>query len=309
MFPHLDALQSVFFARQLEEIDTQLYDVKYGALEALELVSAKPLNIGAESYTYRSFDARGIAKMTSNYASGSPRADVSGKEDTSLVRSIRASFGFNVQEIRAASMAGLPLDAMRAMAARRMINEKLNSVALLGDAEHNLVGLFNQSNTTAYTIPADGTAASALWTAKTPDLILRDLFGMVDKIPSSTAEVEKPKRLLMPYKDLRYINRLRMSTADAMLTVLKYFQTMRPDIEVRGALLLDNAGSGGVVSRMVAYDPNRINQEWLLPIPFETFPPQLSGMEYVTECHARCGGVVVRYPLSICYADGASTTA
>lgn len=302
-FPHLDAAQTVFFNRQLEEIDGQLYNVKYGALEALELVSPKPLNIGAESYTYRSFDGRAVAKMTSNYSNGSPRADVDGKEDTSFVRSIRASFGYNIQEIRAAQLAGLPLDSMRAEQCRRSINEKLNSVALLGDAEHNLIGLFNQSNTTTYTVPADGTGSSATWATKTADQILRDMFGAVDKIPETTAEVEKPKRLLIPYTSLRLINSKRMGAGDGVLTVLKFFQVQRPDIEVRGALLLDTAGAGST-KRMMAYDPNRINQEWLLPIPFESFPPQLQGMEYVIECHARCGGVIVRYPLSICYADG-----
>lgn len=302
-YMHLDAVQSVFFARQLEEIDGQIYNVKYGALEALELVSPKPLNIGAESYTYRAFDGKAVAKMTSNYANGSPRADVNGVEETSLVRSIRASFGYNFQEIRAAEMAKLPLDSMRAEMCRRSINEKLNSVALLGDAEHSLIGLFNQPSTTTFTVPADGTGSSALWINKSPDQILRDMFSTVDKVPETTAEIEKPKRLLMPYTSLRLINSKRMGAGDGTLTVLKFFQTQRPDIEVRGALLLDLAGAGST-KRLMAYDPSRINLEWLLPIPFESFPPVLQGMEYVVECHARCGGVICRYPLSICYADG-----
>src|SRR5690606_14978753 len=119
----LDSAQSVFFARQLEEIDTQMYDVKYAALEAFELVPAKPMHPATETYTYRQYDGRAIAVMTSNYATGSPRADVDGSEYTSRVRSIRNSYGYNVQEIRAAEKEGVPLESMRARTARRGINE------------------------------------------------------------------------------------------------------------------------------------------------------------------------------------------
>lgn len=304
-FIHLDAAQGVFFARQLEEIDTRLYDIKLGALEARELVNVKPLNPGVESYTYRSYDKRGVAKITSNYASGSPRADVNGVETTSQLRSVRESFGYNFQEIRSAAFAGVPLDAMKAMAARRAIDETMNSIALQGSAEHGLIGLFNQPNAQTYTVPADGTGSSALWSAKTADLILRDMFGIVDQIPTNTAEQEKPTRLLMPYSRYRLINSKRMgnSTADGVVTVLKFFEMNRPGIQVRGALFLDTAGAGST-ARMVAYDPNPINLEWLVAVPFESFPPQAVGMEYVIECHARAGGVVARYPMSMAYGDG-----
>lgn len=303
MFMHLDAVQTAFFTRQLEEIDSQLYEVKLADLEARQLVDVKPINPGAESHTYRQFDKRGVAKIMANYVSGSPRVDVDGKEYTATLKSVRNSFGYSIQEIRNAQFAGLPLDAMKAMAARRAIDEKLNAIALTGDAEFGLLGLFNQANAQTYTVPADGTGASALWANKTADLILRDMFGIVDQIPANTNEVEKPKRLLMPYSRFRLINSKRMGSGDGTLTVLTFFKTQRPDIEVRGALLLDTAGAGGT-ARMVAYDPSPINVQWAVAVPFESFPPQLSGMEYVIECHARAGGVFMRYPLTMAYGDG-----
>lgn len=297
-FPHLDSAQSVFFARQLEEIDAQNYDVKYAELEALQLVSAKKLSAGAETYTYRQFDGRAVAKMTSNYASGSPRADVSGKEFTSKVRSIRNSYGYNVQEIRAAQETNppTPLDAMKAATARRGIAETINRIALLGEAEHNIVGLFGQPNAQTYTI------AGGTWLVKSADAILDDMFGMVDQIPTVTKEIEKPNRLLIPWARLRLIGRKRIGT-DTTTTVLQFFQQQRPQIEVRGAMFLDTAGTGATARAMV-YNSARENLELLLPIAFESFPPQLSGMEYTIENHARMGGVVVRYPLTVLYADG-----
>lgn len=301
--PLLKQDAAIFFARELEEIDGQLYEVKYADLEAFQLVTPKKLDEAVEVYTYRQYDGRGVAKMTSNYADGSPRADVDGVEFSSKVRSLRASFGYNVQEIRAARRQGRPLENMRAVQARKAINEKVNDVALNGDAEHNLIGLFNQPNVQTYTVPAVGTGSSTLWTTKTGDQILDDMYGMVDQIPSVTKEQEKPKRLLLPYSRFRYISRkVAFPNADRV-SVLKAFNEERPEVQVRGALYLDTAGAGGTC-RAVAYDPATDHVELLLPIAFESFPPQLRGLEYVVECHARMGGVVNRYPLAMIYADG-----
>jgi hypothetical protein len=36
---------------------------------------------------------------------------------------------------------------------------------------------------------------------------------------------------------------------------------------------------------------------------FEMLPPQLRGFESVTYCHARVGGLELRYPKALAYAD------
>lgn len=298
----LDEAHDLFFQQQLTEIDAQLYETKRGNLEALQLVSTKPMNAGAETYLWKRYDARGVAKIMSNYATNSPGVKVSGTDNSSPLRSIRTHYGFSIQEIRAAMMAGVPLESLEAKAARRAIDEKLDQIALFGDAEWGLVGLFNQPNAQTYTVPADGTGATTTWSTKTADQIMRDIFGILEQIPTTTNEVEKPKRLVMPYSRLRQITRLRIDTLNNT-TVLQFIQTMRPDVEIRGALRLDTAGAGGT-ARMVAYDPDREIVEWLVAIPFEQFPPQWNSLRYVIECHARAGGVVLRRPLSMAYGDG-----
>jgi hypothetical protein len=41
----------------------------------------------------------------------------------------------------------------------------------------------------------------------------------------------------------------------------------------------------------------------IVPQEFEQFPPEQRGMEFITACHLRTGGVVSFYPLSISYGD------
>ena len=305
---HLDAAQTVFFARQLEEIDAQVYDVKYAKLEAFELLPVKTLHPGVESYTYRQFDGAAVAKMTSDYSSGSPRADVKGLEFTSRVRGIRNSYGYSVQEIRAAQRENLPLENMRAAVARRGINEAINKRALMGDSEHGIYGLFALPNAAKYTVPKNaGNTSSYAWADKTAAEILNDMFGIVDSIPTATKEVEHAKRLLLPYAELRRISRMKIDSVSP-ITVLQFFQDNRPGIEVRGALYLDTAATENVVGggMMVAYDPDRTVVELLLPVAFESFPPERKGLEWVVENHARMGSVVNRYPLAVCYGHGIS---
>ena len=285
--------QSAFFLRELEDIDAAAYDIKRPKLEALELLNTKPVNPGANEYTFRQFDKRGIAKIISDYQDGFPRADVGGVEFTSKLKSVGLGFGINFQEVRAAIMEGRPLDRMKAEAAQRGIGEKTNSVALLGDTEHGLYGLFNQPDATIVV----GTGG---WGSATADQILSDMFGLVDSIPTLTKETENPNMLVLPYAKLRFIGTKRLTTTVSDTTVLEFFKKQRPNVEVRGAMKLETASAGGA-NRMVAYDKNSLF--WLVAVPMETLPVRQQGHETVTDYHARVGGVVAPYPLSIAYMD------
>ena len=63
------------------------------------------------------------------------------------------------------------------------------------------------------------------------------------------------------------------------------------------------SGAGGL-DRMAVYrrDPDALTLE--IPQDFEMLEEQARGLEYVTPCHSRIGGVIVYYPLSIAFADG-----
>lgn len=301
----MDAAQTIFFARQLEEIDPQMYAAEYADPELLQLVSPKTLNPGAETYTYRFFDGAGVAKMTSDYASGSPRVDIGGHEYTFRIRGLRNSYGWNIQELRAAAMANLPLDSTRAVLARRVMNESINKWGLIGNAEFGIVGLFNQSSVPIVAAGTGGTGSpNTLWSGKTADKIALDLFNLIDSIPTVTKEREHARRVLLPYSRLRYIQQVPYTLGSAVTsqTVFQYVTQNRPGIEIRGALYLDTASAGGAC-RAMAYDYDRTKVEVLLPVPFESFPPERKGMEFTVDNHARMGSVVVRFPLSAAYMD------
>lgn len=298
-----DANESIFFARELEHIKSQTYDVKRPMLSAMDLI---PIDTsageGAEYITYRQYDTVGMAKIIANYANDLPRADVVAKEFSSPIRGIGNSYGYSIQEIRAANMVGKSLDARKATAARRAQDEKANQIAWSGDAEYNLPGFLNNANIPTYTVPADGTGTSKLWSNKTPDQILRDMNAMCTAPSVTTKGVHKVNELWLPIQQYAYIAQTVRSTASD-LTILEAFKRGNPDVTVRQVVELEGAGAGAT-NRMVALERSAENFQLQLPMPFTQHSVQQDGLEFVVPCESRMGGVVVYYPLAFIFGDG-----
>src|ERR1700751_3159591 len=100
---HFDSNESMFLQRQLDYIKQQTYDIKYAELKSRKLIPvSSEVDPGAEKIFYRQYDQSGLAKIISNYADDLPDADVSGKEFSASVKTLGASYKYNVQEMRAA---------------------------------------------------------------------------------------------------------------------------------------------------------------------------------------------------------------
>lgn len=300
---NLDASENAFFSRALELVKTRTYDRKYPNLRAREFIPLDPeIDNAVETIRLRSYTQVGVAKLLASYSEDLPRADVKAEEQTFSVKGLGASYGYNLQEIRAASRAGVALDAKKAAAARRAIEVQIDRILALGDTATGLRGLLNQPNALSYTVPADGTGASALWTAKTPALIVRDMVGICEYIVSQTAEVEAPNMLLLPRAQYTQIRTTRFDS-NSDKTILQWFQATYPQVMVDTWYRLSGAGAGGT-NRMVAYTMSPDHLQGAIPQEFEQLPVQERGLEFIVPCHARIGGVQAYYPLSIAYGDG-----
>lgn len=300
----LDAAESIFFAQELERVKTRTYDVQYPELTATRIIPvSNEAGPGAETITYHQYDQVGFAKIISNYATDLPRVDLVGKKFTSDVKSIGASYGYSVQDIRAARMAGKPLEQRKANAVRRANDQEVNRIAYFGDAKHGLVGLFTHPNVTIYTLPNDGTGSSTKWKDKTPDQVLRDMNGMANKPVQLTNGVETVDTLLLSYAVNSDINtRARSDTTDT--TILEFFLKHNPQIKnVEVIPECAGAGTGGTdIVMMYKKHDDKLTLE--IPQAFEQFTPQMEGLEFVVPTHSRCGGVIAYFPLSLIKAEG-----
>jgi len=300
---HMDANESMFFARQLEYIRPQAYQMTRVALSALTLFPiSTDIPAGAKSHTYRMWDTVGMAKIISNYADDLPRAGVFAKEFTGYIRSIGISYGYTVQDIRAAQFAGVNLDTAEQAAAKRGHDETINKIAWNGDATANLPGFLSNANISAVTVPADGTGSSKTFATKTPDQILRDLNSLVNSVITQSKGIHRPNQLWMPLEQYTYINStIRGSMSDA--TILEVFTRSNPGIKVIPVIELDGAGTAGA-DVMVALENNRENWRLEIPMAFLQHPPQLTNLEYTIPCESRCGGVIIPFPLAFAKGEG-----
>lgn len=303
----LDANESIYFARQLEFVKSQAYDVKRPALSALSLFPVDTsVPAGAETLTYRQYDTVGMAKVIANYADDLPRADVTAKEFTSRIRGIGISYGYSVQEIRASQMTGSSLDVKKMRAAQRGHDEKINQLAWVGDTVSGLPGFLSNSNIPGYTIPANGTGTSKLWVNKTADQIIADLNGIVNSVFTTTKGVHKPTEVWLPPAQYALISSTpRSSTSDT--TILDYFLANNPFVQrvvpVNELASNANGGNAGTYDVMVAAENLADNYQLVIPMAFMQHAPQQRNLEFTVPCESRVGGVVIEYPLAFSKAD------
>jgi hypothetical protein len=301
-FTRLDAAENVFLERELEHVKATAYEVRYPELRAREFIPvAYDTPSGTETIVYQEYDAVGTAKLIASYSDDLPRVDVLSREVRAPVRGLGDSYGYSRQEIRAAMQARRPLVDRKARMARRAIEILVDEIASTGHVS-GLKGLLNIANALGYTVPADGTGTSALWSTKSADLILRDLNGIVAYMVAQTKGVERPNTILLPEPQYDLIAGMPRSTVSDT-TVLEFWRRTRPEITLDKWHRCAGAGASST-NRMVAYRkaPEVL---WLeMPLEFDQTPPEQRGLSFVVACEARTGGVICPLPLAIAYGDG-----
>ena len=306
---HFDSAEdaSVFFARELDYVKSQSYDVEYPELTALSLFPmSSEVDPGAETVTYYSYDKVGLAKIISNYATDLPRADVKGKPTTAIIKSLGASYGYSIQEMRASAMAGKSLDTRKAESARYQIDYLNNKIAWNGDEETGLRGVLSKDTDVPLYILANGAKGSTKWDQKDEDEILADINGMLKQMARTTKKVEKADTLGLPSEAYLELQGRRIEGTDT--TVLSYIQKnlkdiknivscpeLDPDSVDTNPYAKETDGQG--VMLLFKNDARKLTVE--NPLPFMQYPVQTEGLEMVVPCEARTAGVLIYYPMSL----------
>lgn len=290
----------LFLDRQLEHIRPQIFEVEYADIKYPTILPVtSEAGPGAQTFTYRVMDATGDFKLISDAADDLPRADVSQVEKSINIRSFGGSFGYTVQELRAAQMANVALEQRRASALRRAYEEKVEQVALFGETGVGLAGFFN--NSTVDVVAADKWFTGATATGTTAQDMLELLNYGVTAIINGSNMKEQPDTILMAWEDYNKISTTRNSDSSDV-TVLEYFLRTNPFIRnIEPINQLDADKSELQKNRMVFYrrDPGKVQLH--IPQPLELFPPQQRGLEFIVPAHARIGGVALYYPKSVLY--------
>jgi hypothetical protein len=305
----LDAISSnatVFFARELEDIDAVLYEIKKKELVYRQFIPvSNRVNAGADSYTYRMFDKVGMAKIISDYADDLPRADVFGSELTSKIKTLGSSFGYSTQEVRAASMNNVPLETWKASAARRAIHEQESEIAWRGNDDSGLPGFLNNENIPITAAPAG--VGGTTWVLKTADEIIADITLIITQIRVNSKKRFSGDTMLLPIAQWNIIATTPRSTVSD-ITILDFLT--KPGNSFGLTTIesipdeLDSAFTGGTEDGAMVYEKNSEVLEQMIPLEMITHPVQERGLEFVIPVESRHGGTVLRYPIACAIMTG-----
>ena len=232
---------SLFFARQLEHIMTKLFWKVYPEYKATKLLDVNSeAGPGAQTITFRMYDRAGSFGLISNYANDLPRTSVKASEHITAIKSFGGSYGYNLDEIRAAKFANVPLEMMEATACRDSYEQMVNKIGFLARANDptygGLVGLVYQPNA-IIARPAYG-----LWTttnAGNATYMYQDLINAVALQGTLTNTVEMPDTLLLPFAEYVTITTTPYTlpvsgggggTVAGFTTVADYFLAHNPSV-------------------------------------------------------------------------------
>ena len=290
----------LFLARELEQVLARTFEVQYADIKYSSVLPiSTEIGQGADSFTYRIFDAQGSMKLIQDKASDLPRADVLRKEVTHQVRSLGASFAYSIQETRAAALVpGMNLEQRRANAVRRAYEEKVQDVAYFGEGSVGMDGFFNNAN-------VDKTVPDKWFDTATTDEMLELLNEGPTSIVQGSNMKESPNTMLVPYDVFRIISTTpRSDSSDT--TVLEFFLRTNPFIRsVEPINELEATKSELSKDRIICYDRSPEKLQLHIPRTLEFLPPVRNNLEFSVAAHARVGGVALYYPKSVLYVEKA----
>ena len=292
----------LFLARELEQILARTFEVQYADIKYSSILPiSTEVGPGADSFTYRIFDAQGSMKLIQDKASDLPRADVLRKEVTHPVRSLGASFAYTIQETRAAAMTpGLNLEQRRANAVRRAYEEKVQDIAYFGEQGVAMDGFFNNANVDKL-VPDKWFDDATI----TTDEMLEILNEGPTRIVMSSNMKEQPNTMLVPYDVYRVISTTRNSDASDT-TVMEFFLRTNPYITSIEPINELEAVKGDLSKdTIICYDRSPEKLQLHIPRTLEFLPPQRTNLEFTVAAHSRIGGLALYYPKSVLYVEKA----
>jgi hypothetical protein len=200
-----------FLTPQLYRIETEVYMTRYPSFDFGQFMSIDTSgdmwDIGTIVYSQ---DDVGQAEYLAGAAFDMPYASSRMSQFNKPYHLAGIGYEWNTQELQRAAKLGRSLPSDKARAAKRAADRFLYGIALngktpRGDAEKGGTGFVNNASAPSAQVANDGTGPSRLWSAKTPDLILRDINEALTAVETGTSETSIADTLILPTTRYNYI--------------------------------------------------------------------------------------------------------
>ncbi|MBX9934540.1 MAG: DUF2184 domain-containing protein [Methylobacterium sp.] len=313
-----DAMQANlgFVTAQTSHVEAGVYRIKYPDIQYPSLIPVDySANSWATSVTYWSMDGAGKAKWASGKAFDVPTVGLRSEKFETSVHMSAIGYDYGLEEVNQAKMLGVNLGNEKALIARRVSEEFTDEVALNGDAEKNMKGLYDYPGVPSGAAPAAGAdsptgqTASLKWRDKTPDDIIADFNSLVLGTFVATNTTSMSDTVLLPWDSYLYLSSTPRATGSDM-SILEwlvknnvYTAKYRRPLTISGVRGLETKGAGST-GRAVAYRRAPEVLKLHVPMPFQFLPVQVQGLSYLVPGVMRLGGLDIRLPKEVRYLDG-----
>lgn len=299
-----------FLTPQLYRIETEVYMTRYPSFDITRFMtvdtSGDMWDVGTLVY---SMDQVGQAQFLSGGAFDVPYASTKMAQATRPYHLAGIGYEWNTQEMQRAAKLGRALSSDKAGAAKLAADRFVYNVGMTGQTpagenEKGWTGFINNASAPSAQVANDGTAASRLWSAKTPDQILRDINEALTSVETGTLETHVANALVLPTSRYNYIATTRVGQGDGtILSFLLDNNVAGEGLTIKKSRALETAGTGST-TRMIAYDNNPQVLKFHLPGAHQFLAPfQKSSLVYEVAGIMNVGGTEVRLPKAIVYRD------
>lgn len=299
-----------FLSPQLLRIESEVYMTKYPSFDVTRFMSVDSSgdmwDVGTLIY---SMDSVGQAEFMAGGAFDMPYASNKMEQNTRNFHLAAIGYEWNTQELQRAAKLGRSLSSDKAMAAGLAADRFIYGIAMTGktprgEAEKGWTGFVNDAGVPSAQVANDGTGPSRLWSAKSPDQILRDINDALTAVETNSAETMVADTLVLPTSAYNEIATKRVTDTGA--TILSFLQANNlagERLNIIKSRALETAGTGGT-RRMVAYANNPQVLKFHLPGPHQFLPAfQKSSLVYEVGGIMNVGGTEVRLPKGMAYRD------
>lgn len=303
-----DAGETAAFSRELEYVHAEVIEAKYPELKFRNVVPIKSgAPLGATSHRWFEIDGFGEAKFLDNLATEDfPTQEVKGDEQLGKIRSFGAKYIVTVEELRAAALMRIKPDTEKAKLSRRSMDTLLDKTVWgtrtgkFGGFE----GIINDNTCTDYA------TSLANWFTESsaggdPSKIVANIRGITETAYLATKGAFSQFDLFLPPELSVLLDRpmsvlvggnpqyLQTSIGQYALQTCSHLRSITGD-----CWRLSQAGATSK-HRVLCYPRDPEVFDAFIPLDFEQFAPEFSGMAFVTHCHGKYGGIRKKHPLAM----------
>lgn len=303
-----DATDPVAFLQgQLTHLEKKAYETEYTKFRSEELlgpVTTSEAGEDAVTVTYETIDYTGQGEWHSPQSNNMPLADSASARVEMQVAPGWIGYRYTTRELRLAATKGIALPERKQKGALIAARRQMDTVALVGAAEKNFLGLYNNTSVTATT-----RASGAAWDAAVPLTILNDINTILNLMNADTDGAHIASHLALPagpmgrlmQPDPSFPNRtvLDWLKVNNMYTQL----TNRPFNIVAGGERLATLG-GSSSKRGVFFTPEDECMVLHQPLPPRFASPVAGILEVTVPCEYALGGANIRRIKTVRYMDG-----